>query len=351
MCGCANQRSERAGSSGNTCCRPARADRQRADPYFGGAGPARTGCVECGSCMTGCRYGAKNTLLKNYLGLAESGGAQVIPMTTVTGFEQRSDGVWKVRTVRTGRWLRKKKRAFTATHVVLAAGTWGTQHLLFKMREKGHVAETVQSPGCVDPDQLRIDRWSRPVGGQTGPGLDSRGGHHVVDPPHVRHPHRTLPLWQGLQLHGAAAESLSTCLGCNGNGALGGSGVVEVRGSGGLRRPGDVVPGGQAVGHLGAIVIGGEPMAAGPEMRGDHAGHRQEPLGCAGGAEAFHGAFAVAGSAGASFPPGCQPMSSCCDESGGRFMLVAERAMAWSAWRLLSWRARSARCVVGVCGG
>ena len=52
--------------------------------------------------------------------------------------------------------------------------------------------------------------------------------------------------------------------------ALGGSGAVEVRGSGGFRRPGDVVSGGEAVGHLGGIVIGGEPMAAGPEMRGDH---------------------------------------------------------------------------------
>ena len=47
------------------------------DPYFGGAGPARTGCIECGSCMTGCRYGAKNTLVKNYLGLAEKAGAEV----------------------------------------------------------------------------------------------------------------------------------------------------------------------------------------------------------------------------------------------------------------------------------
>ena len=61
--------------------------------------------------------------------------------------------------------------------------------------------------------------------------------------------------------------------------------MVEVRGSGGLRRRGDVVPGGQAVGHLGAIVIGGEPMAAGPEMRGDYAEHRQEPVGCAGARE------------------------------------------------------------------
>jgi cholesterol oxidase len=107
------------------------------DPYFGGAGPARTGCLECGCCMTGCRYGAKNTLLKNYLGLAESAGAQVIPMTTVTGFEQRADGVWEVHTVRTGRWLRKKRRTFTASQLVLAAGTWGTQHLLFKMRDAG----------------------------------------------------------------------------------------------------------------------------------------------------------------------------------------------------------------------
>ena len=107
------------------------------DPYFGGAGPERTGCIECGACMTGCRYGAKNTLLKNYLGLAESAGAQVHPMTTVTGFKQRSDGLWEVGTARTGRTLRRKRKTFTATTLVLAAGTFGTQKLLFKMRDGG----------------------------------------------------------------------------------------------------------------------------------------------------------------------------------------------------------------------
>jgi cholesterol oxidase len=107
------------------------------DPYFGGAGPARTGCIECGECMTGCRHGAKNTLVKNYLGLAESAGAHVHPMTTVTGFEQRPDGVWSVRTARTGRWLRRDRNTFTATHLVLAAGTYNTQRLLFKMRDTG----------------------------------------------------------------------------------------------------------------------------------------------------------------------------------------------------------------------
>ncbi|MDT0382789.1 cholesterol oxidase, partial [Streptomyces sp. DSM 42041] len=63
------------------------------DPYFGGAGPARTGCIECGQCMTGCRHGAKNTLVKNYLGLAEKAGVQVHSMTTVTSFQQRCDGL------------------------------------------------------------------------------------------------------------------------------------------------------------------------------------------------------------------------------------------------------------------
>jgi cholesterol oxidase len=119
------------------------------DPYFGGAGPTRTGCLECGCCMTGCRYGAKNTLVKNYLGLAESAGAQVLPMTTVTGFEQRPDGMWEVHTAHTGRRLRKQKRTFTATHVVLAAGTWGTQHLLFKMRDAGKLAKLSDQLGVL----------------------------------------------------------------------------------------------------------------------------------------------------------------------------------------------------------
>jgi cholesterol oxidase len=119
------------------------------DPYFGGVGPARTGCIECGSCMTGCRYGAKNTLVKNYLGLAESAGAQVHPMTTVTGFEPRADGVWEVHTARTGRWIRRRKHTFTATHVVLAAGTWGTQRLLFKMRDNGKLPKLSDRLGVL----------------------------------------------------------------------------------------------------------------------------------------------------------------------------------------------------------
>jgi cholesterol oxidase len=119
------------------------------DPYFGGAGPARTGCIECGSCMTGCRYGAKNTLVKNYLGLAETAGAQVYPMTTVTGFQQRGDGLWEVRTAGTGRVLRRRRHTFTARHVILAAGTFGTQKLLFKMRDTGKLPRLSRKLGML----------------------------------------------------------------------------------------------------------------------------------------------------------------------------------------------------------
>ncbi|MQA12489.1 MAG: FAD-dependent oxidoreductase [Pseudonocardiaceae bacterium] len=105
-----------------------------ADPYFGGAGPRRTGCTECGSCMTGCRVGAKNTLMKNYLYLAEQHGAKIIPMTTVTGLRERTDGSFLVDIKRTGS---RARHTLSAGKVVLAAGTWGTQRLLHRMRGAG----------------------------------------------------------------------------------------------------------------------------------------------------------------------------------------------------------------------
>jgi cholesterol oxidase len=110
------------------------------DPFFGGAGPARTGCLECGACMTGCRHGAKNTLPKNYLWLAERAGARVFPLTTVTTVRPRAGGGYLVDTVRTGAWrARRTRRTFNAQQVVLAAGAYGTQRLLHRMRDDGHL--------------------------------------------------------------------------------------------------------------------------------------------------------------------------------------------------------------------
>ena len=177
------------------------------DPYFGGVGPARTGCIECGECMTGCRHGAKNTLVKNYLGLAEKAGAQVFPMTTVTGFEQRPDGIWEIHTVRTGRWARKNTATFTARQLILAAGTWGTQNLLFKMRDTRQAAEALGQARRPHPHQLGVHRRRRTAGGPSRSGPHPRGGHHVVDPSQPGHPRRTLPLRQGFQCDGSAADA------------------------------------------------------------------------------------------------------------------------------------------------
>jgi cholesterol oxidase len=106
------------------------------DPYFGGVGPERSGCTHCGECMTGCRHNAKNTLVKNYLYLAERAGAQVHSMTTVRTVRPLTGGGYAVDTVRTGRKIRRTGRTFTADQVVFAAASLGTQRLLHSLRDR-----------------------------------------------------------------------------------------------------------------------------------------------------------------------------------------------------------------------
>uniref|UniRef100_A0AAU1HVK6 Cholesterol oxidase n=1 Tax=Streptomyces sp. NBC_00180 TaxID=2903632 RepID=A0AAU1HVK6_9ACTN len=109
------------------------------DPYFGGAGPARKACTECGECMTGCRHGAKNTLNENYLYLAEKAGAVVHPLTTVVSVTDDSQGGFAVATLPTDRGKKGEGRLFKARKVVIAAGTYGTQTLLHRMKAGGQL--------------------------------------------------------------------------------------------------------------------------------------------------------------------------------------------------------------------
>nr|MBA2773151.1 GMC family oxidoreductase [Nocardioidaceae bacterium] len=114
------------------------AGEEHPDPYFGGAGPARRGCLECGECMSGCRHHAKNMLTKNYLFLAERAGARVHALTTVTEIRP-SYGGYHVATRRTDAKRhrgRRPGRVFTAEQVVLAASALGTQKLLHAMRDQ-----------------------------------------------------------------------------------------------------------------------------------------------------------------------------------------------------------------------
>jgi len=116
-----------------------------ADPYFGGIGPDRTGCIECGNCMVGCRVGAKNTLVKNYLALAERLGVTIEPLRTVIAVgpidNGRRDDGYRVTTEATGAWLRKARHTVTASQVVFAAGAWGTQRLLHRMSYDGQLGD------------------------------------------------------------------------------------------------------------------------------------------------------------------------------------------------------------------
>nr|WP_307624201.1 GMC family oxidoreductase [Streptomyces sp. V3I7] len=118
------------------------------DPYFGGAGPSRNACTECGECMTGCRHGAKNTLNENYLYLAEKAGAVVHPMTTVVSLTDDSRGGYAVATLPTDA-KKSAGRTFTARRVVLAAGTYGTQTLLHRMKANGQLPYVSERLGAL----------------------------------------------------------------------------------------------------------------------------------------------------------------------------------------------------------
>jgi cholesterol oxidase len=114
------------------------------DSFFGGEGPDRTGCRECGRCMVGCPHGSKNTLVKNYLYLAERRGARVMPERTVVDVRPLGDGSgeqgYEVESVRSGAWLRKDRRIQRARGVVVAAGPLGTNKLLARCRLSGSLA-------------------------------------------------------------------------------------------------------------------------------------------------------------------------------------------------------------------
>jgi len=132
------------------------------DPYFGGKGPPRRGCLECGQCMTGCRYNAKNTLVKNYLYLAEQAGATVHAERTVMRVAPLAAGGFAVRTVPSGAWLGKlRERTFTAEQVIFAAGTMGTQRLLHRMKADGVL------PGISDRLGVLTRTNSEALGGAT----------------------------------------------------------------------------------------------------------------------------------------------------------------------------------------
>ncbi len=111
------------------------------DPYFGGAGPPRRGCIRCGQCMLGCRHGAKNTLVKNYLWLAERLGVRIEPERRVIDVRPLGDGDgrdgYAVQSERPGKLWRRRRHVIRTRGVVFAAGPLGTNELLARCRVAG----------------------------------------------------------------------------------------------------------------------------------------------------------------------------------------------------------------------
>ncbi len=116
--------------------RPGRAD---PDPYFGGKGPERIGCIRCGGCMIGCRHGAKNTLDHNYLHLAEGAGAEILAERKVTDVIPLHGGGYEIVSERPGPRRGRHVQRHTAGQVVFAAGVLGTVRLLADLKERGRL--------------------------------------------------------------------------------------------------------------------------------------------------------------------------------------------------------------------
>lgn len=120
---------------------PGQEGRSVPDPYFGGRGPSRAGCIGCGGCMVGCRHNAKNTLVKNYLYFAEQWGAEIRAESEVIDIRPlpagEPDGArYEVIYRRSTAWpLTAARQRVRARNVVVAAHALGTMRLLFHCRD------------------------------------------------------------------------------------------------------------------------------------------------------------------------------------------------------------------------
>lgn len=108
------------------------------DPYFGGEGPDRTGCILCGGCMLGCRYNSKNTLDRNYLYLAQKLGAEIVAnheVTDVIPLSTDGNDGYEIKFKASDKWFKQIKSVKTKG-VIFSGGVMGTIPLLLKLKDR-----------------------------------------------------------------------------------------------------------------------------------------------------------------------------------------------------------------------
>ena len=142
------------------------------DPYFGGVGPRRTGCISCGKCNIGCGHNAKNKLTTNYLYLAERIGAEIHELHEVFDVGPLDGGGFEVH-VRHPGWAQRAEHldhhVYTAEQVIVSAHAYGSSKLLLRMQHEGRLAglssELGQRARTNSEQLLAITRthgeWSR----------------------------------------------------------------------------------------------------------------------------------------------------------------------------------------------
>jgi len=103
-------------------------------------------CTMCGDCNTGCNYGAKNTLLMNYLPDAKNHGASIFCGVNVqTISKDPSSGGWQVNFIVLADPNEPTKSSLTdpipltvtADVVILGAGAVGSTEILLRSKKNG----------------------------------------------------------------------------------------------------------------------------------------------------------------------------------------------------------------------
>ena len=156
------------------------------DPFFGGEGPARTGCILCGGCMVGCRHGAKNTLEENYLWFAEKRGTIIFPESRVLDVKPIEGGGYEL-TVEKSTGLFHPRRAIRTRGVVVSGGSYGTVNLLMRCKEKGSLGKLSEQLGRFlrTNSEALLTVQSQKKGVDYSKGIAITSGVYIDDKTHI----------------------------------------------------------------------------------------------------------------------------------------------------------------------
>ena len=156
------------------------------DPFFGGEGPARTGCILCGGCMVGCRHGAKNTLEENYLWFAEKRGTIIFPESRVLDVKPIEGGGYGL-TVEKSTGLFHPRRTIRTRGVVVSGGSYGTVNLLMRCKEKGSLGKLSEQLGRFlrTNSEALLTVQSQKKGVDYSKGIAITSGVYIDDKTHI----------------------------------------------------------------------------------------------------------------------------------------------------------------------